>query len=311
MNSHELLSGDLIFYVNSLAFVEHIALYIGEHASVPYVVHATTGEYRAMMITRISPPDEGCSYRVMRPVNQTLAQEAKKILSEWVKMRVPFASNERRDIVVNYLDNIGAFDTPTAGEKQAIHGKKTYLSNYAWYFTMAKYLPLVPDDGLFCSEAIVAAFNVALLMQHAIETVTLEWTLAEGVTLEEFAAGLDNPLPFDARATLPAGIYHHCSHSPLHWENKGDLLLESSVVSDEESKAVSKKVWVEFKREFSAYATANAIRGRAFSPASPGKFFPVSPEERLARSPLYIGFFDSGSADGTDLEGRARSSSFI
>jgi hypothetical protein len=112
----------------------------------------------------------------MRPVNTTLAQDAKQILLGWVQHLVPFASAEKYDKIFNTIDHLGGLDNALlSGAIQEDYGKKTYKKNYSQYLLMANHLPYIPIsltiageiEGLLCSEAIIAAFNIALLMLNA------------------------------------------------------------------------------------------------------------------------------------------------
>lgn len=260
MTHNELKIGDLIFYLNALGAIEHIAIYIAEKDTVPYVVHAVSAPYYSIMLTQIKPADPGCSYRVMRPINHELALVAAGILLRWVEHQVPFATQEKRNALVNFLDNRGGFDNPRAGKVQEPHGKKTYRSTYLQYLDMANALPYIPQEageikGLFCSEAIVSAFNIALLTSCASITPILhgnEWSLSAFTSLGGYLNVLKNPLPFDAKATLPAGMFEHCLTHPEQWSDQGDLTIEHNV--DICDNNINKDIWRGFKTALIAEA---------------------------------------------------------
>jgi hypothetical protein len=172
MDDNELKTGDLIFYLDTLGTVEHIALYANHKLGIPYVVHAVTAPYNSVMLTCLKKPDHGCSYKVMRPINTDLALISTGILFRWVEHQVPFATREKRDLLINTLDKEGGFDNVDAGKIQESYGKKGYESNFLQYLLMANALPYIAEEdgaikGLRCAEAIVAAFNIALVISHA------------------------------------------------------------------------------------------------------------------------------------------------
>ena len=336
MNSNELRSGDLVFSFNSNNESEHIALYAGHKDGVPYVLHATSKPHNAIMLTRLIPADEGCSYHVMRALDTDLSQEVRRIFLDWVEHKVPYASTEKVDRILNLMDKLGGIDTPYAGEKQEEFGKASYQKNYAYYFQMAHYLPYIPVthtsslkiEGLRCCEAIVAAFNIALLMRHA-TYLNNQWTLGEGQTLEAFVSQLNNPLPFDASASLSAGVYRHCSHTPAHWINCGMMDLLPSLPHSPENKVLwhefkdaLNKVGMENTAQFLKLSNSPKIAASAqqslFKPLtelkvgqdilarsisfSPDISVAASPIAELRRSPFYTQFFQRTRCESADSE---------
>ncbi len=264
MNSNELQPGDLIFSFSSIGEAEHLALYAGKKGGVPYVLHATTAPHDAVMLTYLTPPGENCHYRVMRPLNVPLALDAKEVLLTWVEHLVPYASVKKRDKILNWIDNLGGLDNPTrSGIIQQEYGKKTYQDNYSQYLLMANHLPFIPltytdenkIEGLRCAEALVAAFNIALLLQHATHRDD-KWFIEDVASLEDFVDALDNPLPFDAKNALSFGVYQHCLDSPMHWDNQGEL----TYLSYPEPGPSDKTDWRDFKASLQAVARINTLR---------------------------------------------------
>ena len=250
----ELKTGDLVFYLNSAGVPEHIAVFANHCNGVPYVIHATSHPYYSVMLTHLKPELDN-QYCVMRPNNTNIAFAAVGILSRWVEHQVRFATTKKRDALVNPLDAMGGFlDNPRTeeiGRIQEQYGKASYLVNYAYYLEMANALPLIPkpEEGMVCSETIVAAFNIALLIMHEHCVKTLygyDWTSNPNWSLDAFIHLLDNPLPFDARAILPAGILKHCQDNLNHWEDKGSLMMEEHYVLEEDF-AKNKNKWRAFK----------------------------------------------------------------
>ena len=252
MTPSDLKTGDLIFFINSLHFIEHIALFANHKEGIPYIIHAITAPYYSVMLTALRPADISCSYLVMRPKQTELSLIATGILYRWVELQVPFATTEKRDTIVQTLEERGGFDCPNAGRIQEPFGKKSYLEHFPQYLEMANALPFVPSkegkpEGMFCSETIIAAFNVGAVISKlsAIEQMGKKfWTLDAYDSVSHFVEQLDNPLPFDAKATLPAGIYEHCRKDPEHWEDLNTLVVDDEIV---EEIARSKGVWREFK----------------------------------------------------------------
>ncbi|GGI80454.1 hypothetical protein [Legionella impletisoli] len=261
MNQDELLAGDLIFYFNTLGIAEHIALYAGEKDGIPYVLHATTEPHRAVMLTYLKEPDPFCSYHVMRPVNQILALEAKQILLNWVKHLVPFASDEKYDRLVNPIDELAGFERADSGIIQYEYGRRTYRSNFNQYLLFANHLPYIPEEngkiqGLLCSEAVIAAFNVVLVQTYASSKEIFGkkvWNI-EG-DIEAFIDSLDSPLPLDAKTTFPAGIYEHCLREPAHWHHLGVLTISPLPAISEHDKAQ----WKEFISSLKESAQEKAL----------------------------------------------------
>jgi len=322
MTNNELKIGDLIFYSNTLGAIEHIAMYIAEKDTVPYVVHAVSRPYDSIMLTQIKPVDPGCSYRVMRPLNHALTLVAAGILLRWVEHQVPFATQEKRSALVNFLDEIGGFDNASAGKVQEPHGKKTYRSTYLQYLDMANALPYIPQEegeikGLFCSEAIVSAFNIALLTSYASITSLLqgnEWSLSTFTSLGRYINALENPLPFDAKATLPAGIFEHCFSHPEQWSDQGKLSIENNVDICDHDK--NKELWRDFKTALLAEAPEKLQEQLSSSPKKKHRF--VSPVffQTNTRSQDELSDYSSSMPSFSDLltltecdDGRERSTS--
>ena len=259
MTNNDLQIGDLIFYTNTLGSIEHIAMYINHKDTTPYVVHAVSSPYNSIMLTQIKPADPGCSYHVMRPVNNEITLIAAGILLRWVEHQVPFATEKKRNALINCLDDIGGFDTPNAGKVQEPHGKKTYRATYLQYLDMANALPYIPKEqneikGFSCSEAIVSAFNVALIIACAAIIPTLQgdtWSLDAFTSLDDYIDLLKNPLPFDAKSILAAGIFEHCTKNSEDWLNQGVLTI---VPREETNFNEHKEVWREFKTALLAEA---------------------------------------------------------
>lgn len=293
MLESELQIGDLIFFLDTLSNAEHIALFVSMKDDVPYVIHATSAPYYAVMLTRLKPADIGCAYRVVRPIHKNLALIATGILFQWVEHLVPYASREKFDAIMNELDQKGGIDNPNAGIVQEAHGKATYESNYAQYLIMANSLPYIPHEegkikGLRCAETIVAAFNIALVIMHATliqSFMGYEWILDGYSSLEVFIASLNNPLPFDAKTTLPAGILTHCLKDKAQWIDQGMLFVDPG---EDPAPEKCREIWCEFKTalQTSALEKVNQFLSSpkaSLDPSEYARFFGLTPQT-LGRS---------------------------
>jgi hypothetical protein len=256
MNDQELQIGDLIFYYDTLGCIEHTAVYVQHKNNIPYVVHSTSSPYNSVMLTHIKPAEELCSYTVMRPKNTHLAALAVNILLRWVEHQVPFACKDKLDKISNEIDNKNGFEGPDAGKIQESHGKQSYKNNYNQYIDMANALPYIPCEdgeikGLRCAEAVISAYNIALFLMSAtlkrslIDDSSL-WVIGTCNSLEIFIELLNNPLPFDAKATLSAGIYEHCVHDTENWISLGALNV-ANVILEEQVIVSNKESWREFR----------------------------------------------------------------
>ncbi len=257
MNDDELKTGDLVFYVNRRGVTEHIALYVNHKNKVPYVIHATTAPHHCVMLTHLKT-DEFTNYHIMRPTNSDLAMVATGILLRWVEHQIPFASEKKQDDLINPIDKLGGGD----GNSRAIiekvqeeYGKRNYKATFPQYIEMANALPLIPtreggqQDGMSCSETIVAAFNIGLLLLHKAYIPMMtgnDSSMNSSFSLDALVHLLDSPLPFEAKATLPAGMLKHCAEHSEQWSDRGLLCIQPNEVSDEEM-ALNKATWLEFR----------------------------------------------------------------
>ncbi len=264
----ELKTGDLIFELDSLGSIEHVSIYAGIRQGLHYQVHATLGRhYRSIMITYLRQN----KYAIFRPQNNDLALLATGIMYRWVEFQVPFASEEKRSQLLRSLDRLKlqkmsklSVDISREQREQEEHiieedfGKSEYgTRSIQLYINMLKALPFVPVTegdstsmpmGLFCSEAIIAAYNIAMMISHE-ELFRQINEAPEGLPvtaiLEDMIRKLDNPLPFDASSTYPGGMYKHCLENASHWENLG-ILNHQEVL--EEDLAAQRDDWLEFRR---------------------------------------------------------------
>jgi len=274
MKQSNLVVGDLIFYVSpSLDIVEHTAIYLGEKEGVPYVLHAARDSYKTMMVTHFkNTVDAEFRYRVMRPRDIELSINAIIIFLGWVEYQVPYASQEKIERLLFDVEKYCSLEQKESAKIQADYGKKNYCLNYNQYLVMANALPYIVIDnddieGFGCAESVVTAFNLALLMRHARQERSSEgrisWSIGD-ITMDEFVGCLHNPLPFDAKRSLSAGLYEHCANSPDDWVKMGELTPQASVAPDEDAK----ELWKSFKEILKARALL-LIEKRRTSPDYP------------------------------------------
>ena len=245
----ELKTGDLIFELDSMRTAEHVSMYAGEREGLHYQVHATVGRYKSIMITYLPEGD----YEVIRSKDNHLALLATGIMYRWVEHQVKFAEVKHNHLL-STLEDLRGIDLPNAAVIQKQFGKSKYnTTSIDLYINMSKALPYVPLIAgermeLFCSEAIIAAFNMALMISHEELIQRLSETptsLPLSSILETMIRQLDNPLPFDASSTWPGGMYQHCIEDVSHWDNLGTLSHNEDLqtaLSDQKAE------WLEFRR---------------------------------------------------------------
>ncbi len=281
MHQNELQMGDLVFFVSpGIDIVEHTSIYLGMKAGVHYVLHATKGSYKAMMVTQLkNTMDSEFKYRIMRPKDVKLSIDAIVILLRWVEHQVPYASKAKIDRLMRVAEQSFSFELKSSAPLQAFFGRKSYRKNYAQYFSMANALPYVVEDGgvvegFGCAESIVLAFNLALLMRYAKHELLADGRIAWGIhegDMEDFVDFIHNPLPFDARASLSAGLCDHCATNPEDWLDLGELTPELSVCLDEDAR----EIWKIFREDLKKRSSYLIERHRSLS-ASPELYIPYS-----------------------------------
>ena len=307
MHDYELKMGDLILYADTLGQMEHVALYVGHKDQLPYVVHATTGEYKAVMLTRLKQPDQGCSYHVMRPRCQDEVIKATvAILLRWVECQVPYKYHDELNF---QLDEVRGLEGEKAPKIQESFGKQHFEARFPYYFEMANALPLTPLDkngcmtGMFCSEVIIAAFNVAQIVLHEILLQSMDspqWALPPTLALSVLIKNLNSPLPFDAEMTLPAGMHQHCLGDTCNWQDGGPLMIEPMPDLDLDK---VKPVWKEFKQSLREDAPVK-VQQLLQLPGNSFMFF----ESSLRGSPTFISISSLSNDEQQGLRNRTLSS---
>lgn len=228
ITADNLKMGDIIFYLDTMGMAEHVALYITEKKEIHYIVHATTSPHRGISLTYLREADLGCNYQIVRPLDENLSHVALGIVLQWVEEKIPFASEQKNDALLNAIDEKNGYMLPQAGRIQSAHAKETYTTNYMRYLDMANALPSTPKIGgevlgLSCSETLVAAFNIALLLRNATYSADVDAPFSLPVPMSAFIETLENPFPFDSATIQPAGMLHHCLKTIEHWMDMGIL----------------------------------------------------------------------------------------
>ena len=245
----ELKTGDLIFELDSMHTAEHVSMYAGKRKGLHYQVHATLGSYNSVMVTYLPAGN----YEVIRSKDNNLALLATGIMYRWVEYQVLFANESKQNKLHKILEDGRGIDHPNASDFQEKFGKTEYgIGSIELYINMFKALPYVPKIageriGLFCSEAIIAAFNIALMMSHEELFKRLNETPANfpvSAILKTMITKLDNPLPFDASSTYPGGMYKHCIEDTTHWDNLGTLSHQEDL---QHALSEQKADWLEFR----------------------------------------------------------------
>jgi len=228
------------------------------------------------------------------------------ILLRWAEFQVPYKSNPELSFE---LDRIYGLEGPKAGMIQESFGKKHFEARFPYYFEMANALPLMPLDqngdmkGMCCSEVIIAAFNVALIVLHAMLLHSMdrsEWGLPATLALSVFIKNLNSPLPFDAQTTLPAGMHAHCLADTSNWQDCGSLMI--APMSDLELDK-AKPVWKEFRQALREDAPVK-VQQLLQSPGNGFMLFDGS----LRRSPTFISISSLSNDEQQSLRTRTLSS---
>ena len=286
MKVGELKTGDLIFELDSMRTAEHVSMYAGEREGLHYQVHATVGRYKSIMITYLP---EG-NYEVIRSRDNHLALLATGIMYRWVEHQVKFAEVKHNQLL-SILEDLRGIDLPNAAVIQEQLGKSMYnTASIDLYINMSKALPYVPLIAgermeLFCSEAIIAAFNMALMISHEELIQRLSETptsLPLSSILETMIRQLDNPLPFDASSTWPGGMYQHCIEDVSHWDNLGTLNHHEDL---QHALSEQRAEWLEFRRVLLEDAPAHVEQYMALKRAVTPSFEPLDLEYQ-SESPI-------------------------
>lgn len=251
MKPQDLMPGDLIIYLDTMGKAEHIAVFLGIKQSQPFVVHAVTDSYNSMMQTRLLPADPKCSYQVIRPKNFHLGLIALYYLNYWVEYQVPYSMSKMSSLE-DKLDAIKGYSFFNKNAEQTQF--RIASDNYQAYFkscmqmmgSISDSLVMKDDklDGLFCSEAVVKAFNLAYLSLHNLSKPGVSPRSRDRFDKEsEYVTNqANNPMPLAAEDSMPAAISYFCSQS-THWQIIGLL----DVPEKEFSESLALKYKIEWK----------------------------------------------------------------
>jgi hypothetical protein len=178
MTPDKLQVGDIIFFMDASTIPIHVAIYAGMRNNTHYITHAVTGSYHSIITTRLKSDD--FPYKVFRCKDMVLATQSALRMRSWEEHRVPF-SIEKHDL--HSVISEDQFGHPkTGGTDQLSLAIQYFAPNYYRYIEYAAHpeMPYFPKGknmkGMYCSEAITAAFNVQkLLMLNTIKPNMKGW----------------------------------------------------------------------------------------------------------------------------------------
>lgn len=171
----DLQKGDVLFFMESGGASHHVAIYNGKYANTHFITHAVSHPYYTVMTTRLKP--EHFPYRVFRPASLALGAQAAARMRIWAEHQVPF-SEEKHSLYETICDMKGTCHPKTGGKAQSELAQKYFAANFYRYIAFAAHpnMPYFPHSseqtqGMYCSEALAAAFNIQqLLMLHAVKS---------------------------------------------------------------------------------------------------------------------------------------------
>ena len=174
MKPEELQIGDVIFFMDANGIPTHVAIYAGFRAETHFITHAVTDPYYSIITTRLRADE--FPYRVFRPKDVALAAQTAHRMRIWAEHQVPF-SLEKHELHINICDAVGFSHPKTGGATQRDYAMSLFSKNYYRYIEYAAHpsMPYFPHDkktqGMYCSEAITAAFNAQkLIMLNAVKS---------------------------------------------------------------------------------------------------------------------------------------------
>lgn len=171
----DLQLGDVIFFMESGGASHHVAIYNGKYADTHFISHAVSDPYFSVMTTRLKP--EHFPYRVFRSTNWALGAQAAARMRTWAQHQVPF-SEEKHALYETICDMNGTCHPKTGGKAQSELAQRYFAANFYRYIAFAAHpnMPYFPHSseqtqGMYCSEALTAAFNIQqLLMLGAVKS---------------------------------------------------------------------------------------------------------------------------------------------
>ncbi len=170
--------GDIIFDVDYAGVPLHVSIYAGKKDGHHFVTHAVTSKYNSVMMTRLQP--DHYPRRIFRCKDATLALNVALRMGRWAYFQIPF-SERKHNRHLTILDVPGFSHPVTGPEAQCEYAESQFSENFYRYIAYASHpdLPFYPHqnmDGFYCSEAIVAAFQVeTLLMVNAVKPQGNVW----------------------------------------------------------------------------------------------------------------------------------------
>ncbi len=166
---NELVPGDLVFSMNALGGADHVGMFagIGEDGR-PYVVHAVSEKYKAVVRTILKPIDT--SYVVFRNHNLSLALSASRRIGGWAKLKIPY-DFDAANLALDAEDYSGF----RGDAKQRLEQYYEYAKSQSIprFYRRIKYaarrnMPILPSNeqlgssgrGFRCDEVVILSYQV-------------------------------------------------------------------------------------------------------------------------------------------------------
>lgn len=175
LKAEDLQLGDVVFFMDAMGAPHHVAIYNGKFGETHFITHGVSDPYFSVMTTRLK--EEYFPYRVFRHKSLALGAQAAARMRVWAEHQVPF-SEEKHGLYETICDMNETCHPVTGGKAQAKLAQKYFAANFYRYIEFAAHpsMPYFPHggentQGMYCSEALAAAFNIEqLLMIDAIKS---------------------------------------------------------------------------------------------------------------------------------------------
>ena len=168
----DLLAGDLIFSLNSLGAVEHVAVYAGIKDQRRTIIHAVSGRYNSIMRTLLKPIQIGQRpYQVYRNKNFRLAGSVKHRMGVWSEQVIPYDA-KAADFVTKMDESLDFWDPSMRSGTSRLLEYSKEMSKINFYrrikFAARRNNPIYPErvekgksgKGLRCAEAVILAYQI-------------------------------------------------------------------------------------------------------------------------------------------------------
>lgn len=225
----ELLTGDIVFFMNYSNQAIHVAVYAGKKANTHFITHGVSEPYNTVMTTRIKSDDY--PYRVFRCKDFNLAMQVTCRMLSWVKTGLSFSHDKHESLFSNFIDAYPNCHPIEGGQKQLEAAKKDFEIVFYRYVGMASH-PEVPfmvdsaqNEGVYCSEAITMAFNIETLLAadavHSLDEINANWVSDKTLISERSIKAKFKPHP-------NYWVYYERANNPSEYQPYG-MLSENAV----------------------------------------------------------------------------------